>query len=189
MHLHDRWFSLGILLACAAQAAVPNYHVLGDEPGAWPKIFASIGLQPITGGPAGVVVIRRSGSPQTAASWNSRIDQGVILVLEGESDLAQSFGFKPGPKRLAVSSLTDIRAPKLSIVWEEKLEMPFYELPDKARIFTAERWEGAPLVAGYRQGKGAVLWVAVTWSRGLRAIPVPAACAWRPRDASSFQII
>ena len=146
----------GISLA----SAPPTYHVLGDDPGAWPKILSSIGLQPIAGGPAGVVVVRR-GSPQTAASWSSRIDQGLILVLEGESDLAQSFGFKPGTKRIAVSSLKDVRAPKLSIVWEQMLEMPVYELPKQARVFTSERWEGAPLVAGYKQGKGAVLWVAI----------------------------
>src|SRR5882724_10025021 len=102
------------LALVGAQAATPTYHVLGDEPGAWPKILSSIGLQPIAGGPAGVVVVRR-GSPQTAGSWRSRIDQGLILVLEGESDLAQSFGFKPGAKRVAVSSLKDVRAPKLSI--------------------------------------------------------------------------
>ena len=161
MPSHDKQRG-GLLLLCGLtlSAATPTYHVLGDEPGAWPKILSSIGLQPIAGGPAGVVVVRR-GSPQTAASWRSRIDQGLILVLEGESDLAQSFGFKPGAKRIAVSSLKDVRAPKLSIVWEQALEMPVYELPPQARVFTAERWEGAPLVAGYKQGKGAVLWVAV----------------------------
>ncbi|HEY3738823.1 MAG TPA: hypothetical protein VGL53_03215, partial [Bryobacteraceae bacterium] len=147
-------------LACAFATAPPTYHVLGDEPGAWPKILSSIGLQPIAGGPAGVVVVRR-GSPQTASAWQPRVEEGLILVLEGESDLAQSFGFKPTAKRLAVSSLKDVRAPKLSIVWEQMLEMPVYKLPPQARVFTAERWEGAPLVAGYKQGKGAVLWVAV----------------------------
>ena len=160
MHLHGNQIALLLVSGLGAFAATPTYHVLGDEPGAWPKILSSIGLQPIAGGPAGVVVVRR-GSPQTAASWKSRIDQGLILVLEGESDLAQSFGFKPGPKRIAVSSLKDVRAPKLSIVWQQSLEMPVYELPEQARVFTAERWEGAPLVAGYKQGKGAVLWVAI----------------------------
>ena len=159
MPLRDK-LALILLTITISPAATPTYHVLGDEPGAWPKILSSIGMQPIAGGPAGVVVVRR-GSPQTAASWKSRIEQGLILVLEGESDLAQSFGFKPGPKHIAVSSLKDIRAPKLSIVWEQMLEMPVYKLPEQARVFTAERWEGAPLVAGYRQGKGAVLWVAV----------------------------
>ena len=157
MHLR---VSVVALAAVSCFAAAPTYHVLGDEPGAWPKIFSSIGLQPIAGGPAGVVVVRR-GSPQTAEAWKSRIDQGLILVLEGESELAQSFGFKPCAKRVAVSSLKDVRAPKLSIVWEQMIEMPVYELPPQAAVFTVERWDGAPLVAGYRQGKGAVLWVAI----------------------------
>ena len=163
MPLQNRLLRLCVkfsFLMVSLHAATPTYHVLGDEPGPWPKILSSIGLQPITGGPAGVVVVRR-GSPQTAVSWKSRIDEGLILVLEGESDLAQSFGFKPGPKRVAVSSLKDVRSPKLSIIWEQMLEMPIYELPSQARVFTTERWEGAPLVAGYRQGQGAVLWVAV----------------------------
>ena len=153
-------FCVCLVLGAIGFAGTPTYHVLGDEPGAWPKILSSIGLQPISGGPAGIVVIRR-GSPQTAAAWKSRIEQGLILVLEGESDLAQLFGFRPGAKRVAVSSLKDVRAPNLSIVWEHMLEMPVYELPEHALVFTAERWEGAPLVAGYKQGKGAVLWVAV----------------------------
>src|SRR5215470_10666606 len=80
-----------VLMSCVL-ASPPTYHVLGDESGPWPKILSSIGLQPISGGAAGVVVVRR-GSPQTAASWKARIEQGLILVLEGESDLAEAFGF------------------------------------------------------------------------------------------------
>lgn len=163
--------TFGATAASTGPSPATAYHVLGDEPGAWPKIFSSIGLQPIAGGPAGLVVVRR-GSPQTAEAWRSRIEQGLILVLEGESDLAQSFGFKAGTKRVAVQSLKDVRAPELSIVWQEPFEMPVFELPAKARVFTAERWDGAPLVAGYRDGKGAVLWVAVNpGSEGYERFP------------------
>jgi hypothetical protein len=151
---------LAAVLTCHAAPAPSTYHVLGDDPGAWPKIFRPVGFVPIAGGPATVVVVRR-GSPQTAAAWLDRINQGLILVLEGDSDLAQSFGFKPTARRIPVQSLKDARAQSLSIIWEQMLEMPVYEVPVKARVFTAERWEGAPLVAGFHQGKGAVIWVAV----------------------------
>jgi hypothetical protein len=46
-------------------------------------------------------------------------------------------------------------------VWEKGLDLPRFDLPAAARIFTRERWTDAPMVAGLRRGTGAVLWVAV----------------------------
>ncbi len=53
-----------------------------------------------------------------------------------------------------------MHAPKLRIVWEKPLELPVFEMPKEARVFARERWLGAPLMAGFRRGAGAVLWVA-----------------------------
>ena len=33
-------------------------------------------------------------------------------------------------------------------------------MPAAAQVFTRERWTGVPVVAGFRRGKGAVLWLA-----------------------------
>jgi hypothetical protein len=59
-----------------------------------------------------------------------------------------------------VRSVEDLRAPKLRMVWENALDLPVFELPNDARLFARERWEHAPLMAGFRRGAGAVLWLA-----------------------------
>ncbi len=159
--------SLAKLLVCFIGPTVfaaippPTYHVLGDDPGAWPKIFASAGFQPIRGGAAGVVVLRR-GSERSGAAWRERVEKGMFLVLEGESAIAESLGFHPGPKRVVAQSIREERAPHLSVVWEKPVELPVWSIPKEAQVFSSERWNNAPLVAGLKIGLGGVLWVAVT---------------------------
>ncbi len=88
-----------------------------------------------------------------------------ILILEGESSLAEMFGFRRGTGNVSVNSLTDVHRPKFPIVWEKGLELPVFTLPEGARIFARERWSGAPMTAGFHRGAGAVLWVAVLAGR------------------------
>ncbi|MGH9558694.1 MAG: hypothetical protein ACRD30_05590, partial [Bryobacteraceae bacterium] len=37
---------------------------------------------------------------------------------------------------------------------------PVFQIPQQARIFAREKWENAPLIAGFKRGAGAVLWIA-----------------------------
>jgi hypothetical protein len=83
-------------------------------------------------------------------------------MLEGESPLAESFGFHGGKERVSVGSIVDTRRPKLPIVWQKALEIPRFTMPDGARVFATERWTGAPVLAGFERGAGAVLWVAAS---------------------------
>ena len=122
--------------------------VLTDEPGAWPSVFDSIGLS----------VRQASDIPPAVAI--EQVKRGAFAIVEGASTAAESFGIKPGTKRVSVRSVIDERAPKLGIIWEKAQELPIYELPPDAKIFAKERWTGAPLMAGFRRGAGAVLWVA-----------------------------
>ena len=92
----------------------------------------------------------------------SRAGQGAVLILEGESSVAEMFGFQASKDHVVVASVMDLRRPKLPIVWQKALELPRFKIPKKARLFCRERWTGAPLVAGYRSGAGAVLWVAAS---------------------------
>ena len=63
--------------------------------------------------------------------------------------------------RLAVRSVEDLRAPDLRDRMGEAARIwPCSKFPPEARVFARERWQKAPLIAGYRQGAGAVLWVA-----------------------------
>ncbi|HEX4593220.1 MAG TPA: hypothetical protein VH157_03040 [Bryobacteraceae bacterium] len=151
----------GCCLAVSIAAAPMTYHVAGDDAGPWPRILSSIGLMQAAGGPANLFVVRTL-PPGSAPQWIQRIEQGAVVVLEGESELAKALGIQPGSKRVVVRSIVDQRAPKLEIVWENALEIPVFELPKQARIFATERWEGAPVMAAVSRGSGAALWVAAS---------------------------
>ena len=155
--------SLISLLAFAAlgHAGTFSYHVIGEDPGAWPKILSSIGLSETPTGVASVFVVR-AASPLTAQQWLERVDQGAFVILEGESALATGLGFKPTRKKITVRGAIDGRAQALPIVWEHALEIPVFEMPPAALLFMRERWEGAPLMAGLKRGTGGVLWLSTT---------------------------
>ncbi len=147
---------------------MPYFHVLAKDPGAWPAIFSSIGFEQRDDAH---VFVARAGAP-AGADWAKRIEKGTILVLEGESPLAESFGFKRGSKTVRTTSLRDVHRPTLPIIWEKALELPVMDLPAGATIFTRERWTGAPMTAGLRRGAGAVLWIAAApGERGYERFP------------------
>ena len=153
--------ALCLVPVAVCQASGPTaFHVAGDDPQPWQRIFASVGFQS-GGGPVGIFVIR-AGQAGAAEQWIERVENGAFVILEGESAVAQSFEFRPTSQRIRVRSVQGLRRPRLSIVWEQAVDLPVFEIPSKAQVFTRERWLGAPLVAGFRRGAGAVLWVAVT---------------------------
>jgi hypothetical protein len=155
--------ALGLLASLAAMAAPRlSFSVVGGDPGGWPQILSSLGFQPLAGaGEAGIIVLRQ-GAKGRAADYLAQADAGAFLILEGRSEVAESLGFHAGDRRVHVQSVEDVRRPELRIVWEEALDLPVFEVPAGARVFTRERWQKAPLVAGMRRGAGAVLWVAAT---------------------------
>ncbi len=133
-----------------------HFHVLGDDAGSWPDVLRSVGLVPGQGG----IYVVRPGESAPGAEWLERAVQGAYVILEGESEAAAMFGLQPGAKRVVVRNVEDQHAPRLPIIWEKSLELPVWSVPARATVFARERWTGAPLVAGFRHGKGAVLWVA-----------------------------
>jgi hypothetical protein len=150
-----------ICLASFVQAAeLPYFHVISRAAGSWPEIFSSVGFESQAAEKAHILVAR-AGSP-ASAEWSRRVDTGAILVLEGESPLAESFGFKRGKSTAHVTSVRDIHRPTLPIIWERALDLPVMDLPAAATVFAHERWQGAPMIAGVRRGAGSVLWVAAS---------------------------
>ncbi|MFN7918565.1 MAG: hypothetical protein U0Q16_00620 [Bryobacteraceae bacterium] len=146
-----------LVLVSVQAAAVSRFHVASTDPGPWPRILSSLGFVP---GAGGVYVINEP--PADVAAWRQRIDEGATVILEGESGLAASLGIRPKPGRqVPVRSLVDVHNPGLAIVWSRAVPLPLFELPASAKVFASEKWTGAPVAAGVRQGKGAVLWVAV----------------------------
>ena len=51
--------------------------------------------------------------------------------------------------------------PSLPLIWDKAVEMPKTDIPAGAQVFAQDRWTGAALVAGFRSGSGAVLWVGI----------------------------
>ena len=149
------------LAAATLHAATFSYHVIGDDPGAWPRILSSVGLTESATG-AGSVFVVRGDSPLSADQWLQRARTGAFIILEGDSPTAAALGFKPSQKRVVVRSIVDERAQKLPIVWQKALELPVYEVPAGARVFARERWDGAPVMAGLKAGVGGVLWLAAS---------------------------
>jgi hypothetical protein len=162
---------LALLSACSLHAAaLPYFSILSDDAGSWPDILGSIGLERQTASQAHVFVAR-AGAP-ASVEWTARVEQGAILILEGESSLAEMFGFKRTKDKFRVTSLADTHNPKLPIVWEKSMELPVFSVPEDAQVFARERWNGVPLSAGVRRGAGAVLWIAAPpGERGYERFP------------------
>jgi hypothetical protein len=149
---------LAAALPCAA--ATLTFHVAGDDPGGWPTILSSIGLQ--SAAAHGDIEVIPSGASTNETDWISRVEHGTILILEGASPLAASFGFRATTQHISVQSVEDLRAPKLRFIWEQAADLLRFEIPKTAQVFTRERYEQAPLVAGFRRGAGAILWLATS---------------------------
>jgi hypothetical protein len=117
------------------------------------------------------IFVARAGTP-AAPEWRERVRSGAFLVVEGRSPLGEMFGFRATGEKLRVGSLVDARKPKLSIIWQKALEAPRFEVPGQATVFARERWSGTPVMAGMREGAGAVLWIAVApGERGYERFP------------------
>jgi hypothetical protein len=158
----SRALRAGLFLVASAACAAPtlSFSIEGGGPSGWQEALSSIGLARRAGeGPAQVIVVR-AGARGEAQPWLDRAAQGAFLILEGQSAVAQSAGFQAGDKQVRVASLTDVHQPRTQILWEQPLDLPVYRTPPEARVFTQERWTGAPLAAGFRHGSGAILWVA-----------------------------
>ncbi len=144
------------LFARLVVGASLSFQMEGPERGSWPEALSSLGLSESKKGDADVIVVPRGGS----GDFGAHVGRGTILILEGDSPVAASFGFHATGKQVTIRSIVDTRAPKLSIVWQEAVTAPRVEPPPAATVFAREKWEYAPVLAGFRQGSGAVLWIA-----------------------------
>ncbi len=105
-------------------------------------------------------MVVRPGAGGSPAGWLQAADAGALVIVEGESETAAALGFTATTRRVRVQSIADEHAPRTRVVWENALDLPVFRTPRDARVFARERWEGAPLLAGMRYGRGAILWAA-----------------------------
>ena len=145
---------LASLLLSTGCIGAATLHYEANASGPWPAIFSSIGLTP---GKEGVVVAAPDSPPDGLAA---RVEHGTILIVQGDSPAAAAFGFRATARRVTVRSVEEARAPKLEIIWEQALDLPVFEIPKDAHVFAVEKHDRAPLMAGFRRGQGAVLWIA-----------------------------
>ena len=151
-------------------ADLPYYSVTSPDAGAWPKILSAIGLERRAESQARVVVVR--GDSAEPGDWAKRVWAGVIVILEGRSPLAESFGFRSTPRMARVNSVVDVHSPEVSIIWEKSADLAVFAISSEAEVFARERWSGSPLVAGFRRGRGAILWMAAPpGERGYERFP------------------
>jgi hypothetical protein len=144
-------------LSLAFLLAVPL--AFAELPAPWPILVASIGIS------QDAIAVNQPLS-------ETQIEQGAFLILTGESPAASAFGFAVQKKRVQIQSVIDARAPKLPIIWEKAVDLPLFEIPAGAIVFARERWTNAPVLAGFRKGKGAVLWLAAApGDRGYERFP------------------
>jgi hypothetical protein len=153
-------FTVVCFLLAPHLAVASGFSIIGTKPGPWPQILTSIGHWPSPAVDAKIYV----GPPGSPASpnWNTKLNEGSILILEGESTLADTFGFHRTAATISLTSLQDVHRPTLPIIFEHAIEIHRFDIPANAQVFAKERWTGAPLIAGFRRGAGAVLWVAVS---------------------------
>jgi len=156
MHLRNSFL---LLLALAAACAGGTFTVLGPQSGSWPAVLSSVGHLP-GAAPSADIYIAPPGTPPSA-DWQARVKGGAALIMEGSSPLAASFGFRSGVESVSVIHVVDVHNPTLPVIWSKAVEIPRTEAPAEAKIFSKDRWTGAPVAAGFRMGAGAVLWVAV----------------------------
>jgi hypothetical protein len=161
------WSAFAALAALALplSPATFSYHITGDTPGPWPNILSSLGLTN-SPGPTNLFILRDGAGTATATAstqqWIDKIEKGAVVVVEGESDLAAALAIHPSGKHVMVRSIIDTRSPTLPIVWEKSADIPIFDLPKDARIFATERWEGAPVLASIKRGRGSLLWLATS---------------------------
>ena len=139
-----------------------TFTVLGPQPGPWPAILSAAGHVPGPADSADIFVAPVNTPP--SSEWQTRVKGGAVLILEGTSPLAGSFGFKSSLDTVSVIHIVDVHNPDLPVIWNKAVELPKTGMPaepNAARVFAKDRWSGQPVIAGYRLGKGAVLWVAM----------------------------
>ena len=118
--------------------------------GSWPRVLESAGLSPDS-----------------------------VEAVTGGSEQARRFGFRDSGVRVTVRSVVDSIDPSLEIIWQTAVEIPVFACPPGVTVFTRERWSGAPLAAGWRNGDRVHFWTAVDLGeRGYERFPyIPQALA------------
>jgi hypothetical protein len=131
----------------------------------WPAILSSVGHTQARQSSTPDIYVAPINAP-AAPDVQTRVKGGQALILQGSSPLAASFGFVATDATVSVIHIVDEHNPALPVIWDKPIEIPRYDTNAGTHVFAKERWTGAPVVAGYRLGAGAVLWLATSPGAG-----------------------
>ena len=159
MRSRDRAIGVVALLAWAPLCSAGTFQAPADTP--WPLILSSAGHAPAEKTGTADIYVAPPNAP-ASPDWRAKVMNGAAVILEGGSPLAGEFGFLAGTGTVSCIHIVDQHNPNLPVIWESAVNIPRYQVPPDARIFAKERWTGAPVIAGYRLGAGAVLWIATS---------------------------
>lgn len=151
---------LALLLSCTSVKAAGGYYIAGEASPGWSSLLTALGYQSVSTDAASLFVIR-SGASAPGIDWQSRVQQGAYLVVEGSSPTANLFGFVAAGNTVTVYREQYGYDPNLLVIWQNSVQIPVFQVPKQATVYSKDRWSGAPLLAGYTFGSGAVLWAAV----------------------------
>ncbi|MGQ9635452.1 MAG: hypothetical protein ACUVXB_14550 [Bryobacteraceae bacterium] len=141
----------------------PQVYVVSTDPAAWFNIFSAVGIVASAAPPESEV---------SSVEWHARLRKGEWLILQSDSPLGRQFGFHPTGQTVNAISVNDELHPGEDVVWEHSVNVPVFQVPPLARVFSRERWSGAPLVSGLPIGRGGILWTAVSpGPRGYERFP------------------
>jgi hypothetical protein len=162
--MHRALATVLTLLACGTASAQTaplreGFHVYAADARGWPQLLRSMGLFESPEEQARVIVVPQNTN-SGPGEWLARMDDGAVLVMEGDSPLSRALGIRPGGRKVRVRRIRDSLDPGLRIKWESALRVPVYTLPAGARVFATDLTGQAPLLAGITRGHGAALWLA-----------------------------
>jgi hypothetical protein len=152
---------LPVLLLAVLPCLAGTFFVPAGAPGPWAAILSAAGHAPSSMAATADIVVAPLNAP-ASADYRARVMNGAALILEGSSPLASSFGFIATSTAVPAIHIVDEHNPALPVIWSKAIDIPCYEMPAGAHVFAKERWTGAPVIAGYHLGAGAVLWIAVS---------------------------
>ena len=145
------------VVAAAALRACPIAYSLSEPSPGWASTLEALGLCRNDSSPQLFVV--REGSP-VVEGLRAKVEGGLRVVIEANAAAAQALGLTVRPGLRPVRRELQVSQPDLMIVWETAVRPLVATLPAGATVHSRDRWSETPLMASWRLGRGAVLWLA-----------------------------
>ena len=148
----------------------PIFRVLSDDPGAWPAILSSIGLQPQPAALARIFVARTGAAAST--EWTARVERRRHPDPRRRILARRYVRLPPQPRRTSRSPASPTSTAPPSPSSGRKVSSSPASSSRRRASLRPRALDRRPMTAGFRRGAGAVLWVAVPpGERGYERFP------------------